>query len=109
MKTSKRNAVCACGCVADASVDPAAKERSLKRLRRIEGQVRGLHKMVTDDRVCTEVMTQIAAVHEALRGVGREIMRNHLRHCTTTAMEAGADTADPMYDELVELMYKSAR
>ena len=114
MKKTKRRSADreACGVgeqPADRPVDPAIKERSLKRLRRIEGQVRGLHKMVDDDRYCADVMTQIAAVHEALRGVGREIMRNHLRHCATTAIKTGPDTADPMYDELVELMYRSAR
>ncbi len=112
MKTTKRSADCACGVgehAGDRPVDPAIKERSLKRLRRIEGQVRGLHKMVDDDRYCADVMTQIAAVHEALRGVGREIMRNHLRHCATTAIKTGPDTAELMYDELVELMYRSAR
>ncbi|HXD49468.1 MAG TPA: metal-sensitive transcriptional regulator [Gemmatimonadaceae bacterium] len=95
--------------MAAASVDPAVKERNLKRLRRIEGQVRGLHAMVDDDRYCADVMTQIAAVHEALRGVGREIMRNHLRHCAANAIASGSEQADAMYDELVDLMYRSAR
>lgn len=97
------------GRMAAASVDPAVKERNLKRLRRIEGQVRGLHAMIDDDRYCADVMTQIAAVHEALRGVGREIMRNHLRHCAANAIAAGSEQADAMYDELVDLMYRSAR
>jgi CsoR family transcriptional regulator, copper-sensing transcriptional repressor len=91
------------------AVDPAIKERNLKRLRRIEGQVRGLQRMVEDDRYCADVMTQIASVHEALRGVGRELMRNHLRHCATAAIKAGAEDAEGMYDELVELMYRHAR
>ncbi|MFI5227655.1 MAG: metal-sensitive transcriptional regulator [Gemmatimonadales bacterium] len=95
--------------MAAASVDPEVKARSLKRLRRIEGQVRGLHAMVADDRYCADVMIQIAAVHEALRGVGREIMRNHLRHCATNAITAGQGKAEAMYDELVEIMYRSAR
>ena len=65
--------------------------------------------MIDDDRYCADVMTQIAAVHEALRGVGREIMRNHLRHCAANAIAAGSEQADAMYDELVDLMYRSAR
>src|ERR1700704_3858403 len=81
--------------------DPGAKERSVKRLRRIEGQVRGLQKMVDEDRYCADIMTQIASVHEALRSVGRELMRNHLRHCATAAIKAGPETAEAMYDELV--------
>ena len=84
------------------------KDRNLKRLRRIEGQVRGLQKMVDEDRYCAEIMTQIASVHEALRAVGRELMRNHLKHCATTAIRSG-DGAEEMYDELVDMMYKHSR
>jgi CsoR family transcriptional regulator, copper-sensing transcriptional repressor len=54
-------------------------------------------------------MTQISSVHEALRGVGRELMRNHLKHCATAAIQAGPEQAGAMYDELVELMYKHSR
>ena len=90
-------------------VDPDAKERNLKRLRRIEGQVRGLQKMVEEERYCADVMTQISSVHEALRAVGRELMRNHLKHCATSAIRSGASEADAMYDELVEMMYKHSR
>ena len=104
-----------CGCGADAEerkavgVDPDAKDRNLKRLRRIEGQVRGLHKMVEEDRYCPEILTQISSVHEALRAVGRELMRNHLKHCVTAATRFGDDEAAAMYDEVVELMYKHSR
>ncbi len=107
---------CGCGMPAhDAAgrkavaVDPDAKERNGKRLRRIEGQVRGLQKMVEEDRYCADIMTQIASVHEALRSVGRELMRNHLKHCATSAIQAGPDQAEGMYDELVEMMYKHSR
>ena len=106
-----------CGCGANdggehrhaVAVDPDIKARNVKRLRRIEGQVRGLQKMVEDDRYCADIMTQISSVHEALRSVGRELMRNHLKHCASTAIAAGSDKADAMYDELLELMYKHAR
>jgi DNA-binding FrmR family transcriptional regulator len=91
------------------AVDPDAKERNVKRLRRIEGQVRGLQKMVEEDRYCADIMTQISSVHEALRSVGRELMRNHLRHCATAAIKSGPDDAETMYDELVDLMYKHSR
>src|SRR5262245_1214026 len=90
-------------------VDHQIRVRNLKRLRRIEGQVRGIHKMIEDDRYCADVMTQIASVHEALRAVGRELMRNHLRHCATAAIKAGSSEAEGMYDELVEMMYRHAR
>ena len=90
-------------------VEPDIKARNLRRLRRIEGQVRGLHKMVEEDRYCADIMTQISSVHEALRAVGRELMRNHLKHCATAAIKHGDGKADAMYDELVEMMYKHSR
>ena len=64
--------------------------------------------MVEEDRYCADIMTQIASVHEALRAVGRELMRNHLKHCATAAIRTD-DGAEAMYDELVDLMYRSAR
>jgi CsoR family transcriptional regulator, copper-sensing transcriptional repressor len=88
-------------------VDSDIKVRNLKRLRRIEGQVRGLQRMVEDDRYCADVMMQISSVQEALRGVGRELMRNHLKHCASTAIRASDAEANEMYDELIDLMYKS--
>jgi CsoR family transcriptional regulator, copper-sensing transcriptional repressor len=90
-------------------VDSEGKERNLKRLRRIEGQVRGLQKMVEEERYCAEILTQISSVHEALRSVGRELMRNHLKHCATDAIHAGEPKATAMYDELVDMMYKHSR
>ncbi len=104
-------ASCACG-VHDrksAGTNPDIKTRSLKRLRRIEGQVRGLQKMVEEERYCADVLTQLSSVHEALRGVAREVMRNHLKHCATTAIRSGDTSAEEMYDELLELMYTHAR
>lgn len=91
------------------AVDPDAKARNIRRLRLIEGQVRGLQKMVEEDRYCADILMQISSVHEALRSVGRELMRNHLKHCATAAIKWGPDTAEPMYDELVELMYRHSR
>ena len=91
------------------AVDPDVKDRNLKRLRRIEGQVRGLQKMVESDRYCADILTQISAVHEAMRGVGRELMRNHLKHCASTAIRASDAEAEAMYDELVEMMYRHSR
>ncbi|MGH9888161.1 MAG: metal-sensitive transcriptional regulator [bacterium] len=91
------------------AIDPGAKERNLKRLRRIEGQVRGLQKMVEEDRYCADVLTQISSVHEALRAVGKELMRNHLKHCASSAIRTGPAEAEAMYDELVEMMHKHSR
>jgi len=91
------------------AVDPDIKDRNLKRLRRIEGQVRGLQRMVAEDRYCADILTQIASVHEALRSVGRELMRNHLKHCAASAIKAGEAEAEAMYDELLELIYSRTR
>jgi DNA-binding FrmR family transcriptional regulator len=109
----------ACGCEAAAAhvgpggkalaVDPATTDANVKRLRRIEGQVRGLQKMVEEGRYCADILTQIASVHEALRGVGRELMRNHLKHCAAGAIRSGGEQADAMYDELIDLMYRQVR
>ena len=75
------------------AVDPDIKASNLRRLRRIEGQVRGLHKMVEDGRYCADIITQVASVQEALRGVGRELMRNHLKHCAAAAINRPARAA----------------
>ena len=114
MKRAHNRADCACATHDGegrkaVGVDPDIKARNLKRLRRIEGQARGLQKMIDDDRYCADVMTQIASVHEALRAVGQELMRNHLRHCATSAIRAGSDDAEAMYDELIDMMYRHAR
>ena len=93
-----------------AGVDPGIKERNLKRLRRVEGQVRGLQRMVEEDRYCADILTQISSVHEALRSVGRELVRNHLKHCASAAIRGDdARHAEEMYDEIIEMMYKHVR
>ena len=93
-----------------AGVDAELKAANLNRLRRIEGQIRGLQKMVEDDRYCADILVQVASVQEALRGVGRNLMKNHLRHCATKAIASGKPReAAEMYDELLELIYKHLR
>jgi CsoR family transcriptional regulator, copper-sensing transcriptional repressor len=92
------------------AVDPDTKAANLRRLRRLEGQIRGLQKMVEEDRYCPDIMIQISAAQEALRTVGRELMRNHLRHCVAKAATDGpVGRANAMYDELLELIYKHSR
>lgn len=105
-------AIAACGCEAKsakrkaAGVDPEIKTANLHRLRRIEGQIRGLQKMVEEDRYCADIMVQISSVHEALRSVGRALMRNHLKHCAAKAIRGAPPEAEQMYDELLDLIYK---
>ncbi len=93
-----------------AGMDPALRGSALQRLRRIEGQVRGLARMVEDERYCADVLMQIASVHEALRGVGKLLMRNHLEHCVSEALRSGiALAAERAYGEVLDLLYRHAR
>ena len=108
-------ASCACGAMHDGerhavAVDPAIKQSVLTRLRRIEGQVRGLQRMVEEERYCADILTQVSSVHEALRGVGRALLHNHLRHCATAAIRSDDPLrAEAMYQELMDLMAKNIR
>ena len=109
--------VCGCGTGAHVgpggkalAVDPAATDANLKRLRRIEGQVRGLQKMVEEKRYCADILTQVASVHEALRAVSRELMRNHLKHCASEAIRSeDPQRSEQMYEELLELVFRSTK
>ena len=65
------------------------KASALKRLKRIEGQVRGLARMVEDDRYCIDIVTQISAVRAALRRAEEEILRDHVAHCVEGAIASG--------------------
>lgn len=88
-------------------VPSETKDALAKRLRRIEGQVRGLQKMVDEERYCADILTQIASVQEALRGVGKILLQNHLTHCTTDAIRSGDPArAKEVVDELVTLWGK---
>ena len=113
--TTKPSAACACEIPSDSArkavaVDPGIKSANLKRLRRIEGQIRGLARMIQADRYCPDIMVQISSVQEALRAVGRGLMRNHLKHCASQAIRKGtAADAESTYDELMKLIYKHAR
>jgi len=91
------------------AVTPETKAANIRRLRRLEGQIRGLQKMVEEDRYCPDIMVQISAAQEALRTVGRELMRSHLQHCVTKSVIEDPDQANPVFDELLELIYKHSR
>ena len=78
----------------------------LKRLNRIEGQVRGLNKMVEDDRYCVDILTQISAVRSALDAVAIRLLRDHTHGCVQTAIRSGK--GDAAIDELIEVVEKFA-
>jgi len=105
-----------CGCEASArgrkavAVDPSLRAENRRRLRLIEGQVRGLARMVDNDRYCADILVQLSSVLEALRAVGKNLMRNHLRHCASETIRKGsARQAEVMYEELLELIYRHSR
>jgi DNA-binding FrmR family transcriptional regulator len=87
-----------------------SKASTLKRLGRIEGQARGLARMVKDDRYCIDIVTQIAAVRAALRRVEEEILREHVAHCVQHAI-ANGDKADQRRKvaELMDVMGRAGR
>ena len=85
------------------------KIRSLNRLRRIEGQVRGLQRMVEEDRPCGDILTQVSSVQEALRAAGRELLRDHLKQSARRAIRQGEGPAEAMCDEVVEMVFRHGR
>ena len=89
------------------AVDPGIKTKALNRLKRIEGQVRGIQHMVEEERYCADILTQVSAVHESLRSVSRLLLRNHLQQCATEAIRSSdANRREAMYDELTDLFAK---
>jgi CsoR family transcriptional regulator, copper-sensing transcriptional repressor len=75
------------------------KDNYAKRLRRIEGQVRGIARMIEEDKYCIDVLTQISAVNSALRSVALNLLDEHLGHCVTRAVASGGDEADAKISE----------
>jgi DNA-binding FrmR family transcriptional regulator len=90
-------------------VTPELKAANLRRLSRIEGQVRGLQRMVEADRYCPDILVQVASVQEALRGVARELMKNHLHHCARRAFSGSDARAAEAIDEILGVWSKHAR
>jgi DNA-binding FrmR family transcriptional regulator len=87
-----------------------AKTSVRRRLQRIEGQVRGLARMVEDDRYCIDVVTQISAVRAALRGVEEEILKDHVAHCVDHAIASGNKAEQRRkVAELMDVMSRASR
>ena len=85
------------------------KETYLKRLRRVEGQIRGLQRMIADDEYCIDVLTQISAATKALQAVSLGLMDEHLRHCVAQAVAEGGDAADEKVREASEAIARLVR
>ena len=89
------------------AIDERVQQKALRRLSIIEGQVRGLHRMVEERKYCVDILTQISAIHEALRGVGKVVVRNHLETCLTEGLVG--EERQQHYDELMDLIYKLSK
>ncbi|GAA1984494.1 MULTISPECIES: metal-sensitive transcriptional regulator [Amycolatopsis] len=85
------------------------KDAYVKRLRRIEGQVRGLARMIENDEYCIDVLTQISAATKALRSVSLALLDEHLKHCVAEALESGGDEADEKVREASEAIARLVR
>jgi len=82
------------------------REKMQGRLSRIEGQLRGVSRMVEEQRPCIEVLQQLASAQAALRGVSKDVLRNYLERCATDAIRSGDSD---IYDELMDAIYKFAK
>lgn len=87
----------------------ADRDSILRRLARVEGQVRGVTRMVEDDAYCIDVLTQLAAINKALDAVGLRVLADHTDHCVRDAIERGGDEADEKVDELLAAVERFAR
>ena len=85
------------------------KDDYLRRLRRIEGQVRGLQKMVDEDKYCIDILTQVSAATKALQSVALGLMEDHLEHCVTEAVAEGGDVATAKVREASEAIARLVR
>ena len=85
------------------------KDDLLKRLRRVEGQIRGLQRMVETDTYCVDVLTQISAANKALEAVALNLIEEHLRHCVTDAIAAGGPAAQEKVAEATQAIRRLIR
>jgi DNA-binding FrmR family transcriptional regulator len=103
----RRNSVVPLRILEEAFVPDERKTEIRSRLKRIRGQVEGLDRMLVDDRPCLDILTQVSAAHEALRGVARLMVRNYLERCAAAGIKAGREYE--VYDQLMEVIFKLAR
>jgi DNA-binding FrmR family transcriptional regulator len=85
------------------------KAAHLRRLRRVEGQVRGLQRMVTDDQYCIDVLTQVSAATKALESFALALLEEHLKHCVTHALHEGGAEADAKVKEASDAIARLVR
>jgi DNA-binding FrmR family transcriptional regulator len=85
------------------------KQRYLTRLKRIEGQARGIHRMVEEEQYCIDILTQISALTSALQGVALGLMDDHLKHCVVDAAKLGGEAADAKIKEASDAIARLVR
>ena len=85
------------------------KDNYLKRLRRIEGQVRGLQRMIEDDKYCIDILTQVSAATKALQAVALGLLEEHLSHCVAEAVAEGGDSANEKVREASDAIARLVR
>ena len=85
------------------------KERFKARLKRIEGQVRGIHRMIDEEQYCIDILTQVSAANSALRNVALGLLDDHMRHCVKNAVIEGDEAADIKFKEVADAIARFAR
>ena len=85
------------------------KDKYLARLKRIEGQARGVHRMIDEEQYCIDILTQISALTIALQGVAVGLLDEHLKHCVADAVRAGGDVAEAKLDEATQAIARLVR
>lgn len=85
------------------------KDKYLARLKRIEGQARGVHRMIDEEQYCIDILTQISALTSALQGVAVGLLDEHLKHCVADAVRAGGDVAEAKLDEATQAIARLVR
>ena len=93
--------------VNEAFVPDVGKAEIRARLKRVRGQVDGLHRMLDENRPCVDLLTQVAAAQQALRGVGKLVVRNYLERCAAQAIKSGRE--QEVFEELIEVIFKLTR
>lgn len=96
-----------CGCSHHGYISD--KKRYLARLKRIEGQVRGVQRMIDDEKYCIDILTQISALNSALKSVSLALLDDHLRHCVVSAAQDGGDELDVKLEEASEAIRRLAK
>ncbi len=85
------------------------KAKYLARLKRIEGQARGIHRMIDEDQYCIDILTQVSAVTSALENVALALLKDHIRHCVTGAAAANGELADEKIEEAMKAIHRMVK